>query len=108
MNRARPDLPLLEMPHSDTAERALLVALLLDNRHLEVVLSRLPSRAFRGGHHETAYKLMAGLVAGEMPVDLITLRDEAERTLKPDTAAELVAYLSSLMDGTARSGNVEY
>src|SRR4051794_34638103 len=92
------------LPHNLDAERALLGAVLLQPDALSVV--DLPAEAFYREAHRRIYRAMRRLAERSAAIDLTTLREELGRVNDLDEIGG-PAQLAALVDGVARSTNVE-
>ncbi len=95
------------LPHSDEAERSVLGAVLLDNRQIHKAQELLTHEAFYAERHRRIFRALEELSEVGTALDLVTLRDALERAGSLDACGG-VAYLVTLIDGTARSANVEH
>ena len=95
------------LPHSDEAERSVLGAVLLDNRQIHKAQELLTHETFYSDRHRRIFRALEDLAASGTALDLVTLRDALERDATLDACGG-VAYLAALIDGTARSANVEH
>ncbi len=95
------------LPHSDEAERSVLGAVLLDNRQMHKAQELLVPEAFYAERHRRIFHALEDLAEVGTALDLVTLRDALERMGSLDACGG-VAYLVTLIDGTARSANVEH
>jgi hypothetical protein len=95
-----------KLPHSDDAERAVLGGVILDNAQLEHVRTLDPSEFFGVGNG-LAWRAILSLAERGVALDLVTVRDELERTGNFGKCGG-VAYLAGLVDGTPRSANVAH
>jgi replicative DNA helicase len=95
------------LPHSDEAERSVLGAVLLDNRQIHKAQELLTSDTFYGQRHRLIFRALEGLAESGTALDLVTLRDELERAGSLEASGG-IAYIATLVDGTARSANVEH
>jgi len=94
-------------PHSLEAERTVLGGILVKNQNLNVVLSTIsPEDLYRDAHRLILERII-GLIDRGLPVDLLTLTEDAQRAgiLEGIGGA---SYLASLLDGVPRNLNVEY
>ncbi|MCX6572545.1 MAG: replicative DNA helicase [Candidatus Aminicenantes bacterium] len=94
-------------PHSLEAERTVLGGILVKNQNLNVVLSTIsPEDLYRDAHRLILERII-GLIDRGLPVDLLTLTEDAQRAgiLEEIGGA---SYLASLLDGVPRNLNVEY
>jgi replicative DNA helicase len=95
------------LPHSDEAERSVLGAVLLDNRQIHKAQELLTYETFYAERHRRIFRALEELAETGTALDLVTLRDVLERSGSLDASGG-VAYIATLVDGTARSANVEY
>jgi replicative DNA helicase len=102
-----PDVLPETLPHSDEAERSVLGAVLLDNRQIHKAQEILGHEAFYSERHRRIFRVLEELAETGSPLDLITLRDGLERGGELDACGG-VGYLAALVDGSARSANVEH
>jgi replicative DNA helicase len=95
------------LPHSDEAERSVLGAVLLDNQQLHRVQELLRPDFFYVPRHRKIFRGLLSLADSGAALDLVTLRAELEKSGDLESCGG-PAYLSSLLDGVPRSGNVEH
>jgi len=95
------------LPHSDEAERSVLGAVLLDNRQIHKAQEFLTHEAFYAERHRRIFRALEELADAGTALDLVTLRDALERAGSLEACGG-VAYVAALIDGTARSANVEH
>ena len=95
------------LPHSDDAERSVLGAVLLDNRQIHKAQEVLTFEAFYSERHRRIFRAIEELADTGSALDLVTLKDVLERRGEIEACGGL-PYLASLVDGTARSANVEH
>lgn len=89
------------------AERSVLGAVLIDNGgYGEAVSIIQPGHFFRAAHARI-FDRMGGLVDRQLPIDLVTLKEELERAGELEDVGG-PAYIASLVDGVPRSTNVAY
>src|SRR5512135_1625978 len=94
-------------PHSLDAERTVLGGILVQNQNLNVVLSTIsPEDLYKDAHRKILERIVS-LVDKGLPVDLLTLTEDAQRAgiLEEIGGA---SYLATLLDGVPRNLNVEY
>ena len=94
------------LPHSDEAERAVIGGVILDNARLADVRS-LSADDFYTVGHALAWRAVLSLAERGSALDLVTLRDELERTGDLGKCGG-IAYLAGLVDGVARSAHVAH
>jgi len=94
-------------PHSLEAERTVLGGILVQNTNLNVVLSTISPEDFYIDAHRKILECIIALVDKGLPVDLLSLTEDAQRAgiLEEIGGA---SYLASLLDGVPRNLNVEY
>src|SRR5271167_478174 len=93
------------LPVSQEAERAVLGAILLNNK-LYAQTAALTDDDFSLDAHRLIYSRMRDLQESGRPVDMITLVEELDRH-KEVEAIGGVAYLSSLIDGVPERPSIE-
>jgi len=94
-------------PHSLETEKTVLGGILVNNKNLNVVLSIITPDDFYKDSNRTVLEQMVTLVDKGLPIDLLTLTEQIQKT----GALEEIGgspYLASLMDGVPKSLNVEY
>jgi replicative DNA helicase len=92
-------------PQSQTAERAVLGAMLLDEEAIGAVIESLDSSFFYDASHQKVFEGIVKLYGDRKNVDIITLADR----LKSDGVLESVggsAFLAELVDSVPTSANV--
>jgi replicative DNA helicase len=94
-------------PHSQETEKTVLGGILVNNKNLNVVLSLLSPEDFYKDGNRQILERMSALVDKGLPIDLLTLTDELQKSGMLDEVGG-AAYLSSLMDGVPKSLNIEY
>jgi hypothetical protein len=94
------------LPVSQEAERAILGAVLLDNK-LYAQAQMLTGDDFSLDAHRQIYSRMRDLLDGGCPVDMITLVEELNRHNEVEAIGG-VAYLSSLIDGVPERPSIEH
>jgi len=94
-------------PHSLEAERTVLGGILVQSQNLNVVLSTISPEDFYRDAHRKILELIIGLVDKGLPVELLSLTEDAQRAgiLEEIGGA---SYLASLLDGVPRNLNVQY
>jgi hypothetical protein len=93
------------LPNNLEAERSVLGAILIDNSQFSGVTEKLIAGDFMHGHHQRIYKTMLALTEANKPIDLVTLSDQLEAGHELEAAGGF-AYLSQLLDGVPKVGNV--
>ncbi len=95
------------LPHNLDAERAILGAILLDDSALLAVFETLKPQDFYLDSHRKVLEKMIHLMNTSRPIDLVTLKDELQRSNELESVGG-AAYLASLTDGLPRAMNIEY
>jgi hypothetical protein len=93
------------LPQNIEAERAILGAILLDNKALNVIAEKIRPDYFFHAHHRTIYLAMLEMSEDGAPIDLVTLTEWLQ-TKKDLQNVGGAAYVSQLMDGTPHITNV--
>lgn len=90
------------MPASPDAERSVLGAILLDNKHLiEAIAARIEPEDFSLDSHRRIYRAMLALERRQHPIDYVTLTEELNKKREVDSIGG-VAYIASLTEGLPR------
>jgi replicative DNA helicase len=95
------------LPHNLEAERSILGAILLDDKAVYPVLEILRLDDFYLDGHRRIFEKMIALTQRSQPIDLVTLKDELQRSGELELAGG-PAYLAGLTDGLPRAVNVEH
>lgn len=96
------------LPHSYDAERSVLGGILIDNDTIEQARATLGNRYdFYSDRHRITYAALERLADAGTKSDLVTLKDELERTGELEAAGG-PAYLATLVSGVPRSSNVKH
>jgi len=94
-------------PQNLEAERACLGSMLLDKEAIEVAIDILTEGDFYSDQHRIIFRTLIELYSRSTPVDIVTLSDYLRGSGDLDGAGG-VGYISSLLDETPTSANVEY
>lgn len=95
------------LPQSIESEKAVLGAILLDEKAIFAASETLLAGDFYLESHREIFKAMLALVEEESAIDFFTLREELRRRNKEEIAGG-AAYLASLTDGLPRALNIEH
>lgn len=95
------------MPHNLEAERAVLGALLLDNKAIDEIVEILDHTCFYHTAHIVIYESILALYEINHGVDLITLSEELTRRGRLESIGGAY-YLTSLLENVATASNVRY
>lgn len=95
------------LPYSEDAERSILGAVLLDEQLFNHVAELLTCDDFYLDKHRRIFSAMEALSAQSRAIDIITVKEELERTGELEAAGG-AAYLASLTDGLPRATNIEH
>jgi replicative DNA helicase len=95
------------LPHSVDAERSLLGAVLLDNRHFDKAQELLTHASFYSSRHQKIFRALEALCEAGSALDLITLKEELQRSGQLEACGG-PAYLAGLLEGVPRSTNAEH
>ena len=113
-NRIPPNSPMLEeltvekkLPQNLDAERSVLGAILLDPAALSFVVPILTLEDFFPDTHRRIYAAMLELSQRSAEIDVLTLKEELDRTGAVEKAGGS-SYLTALLDGIPDVGNVEH
>lgn len=98
---------ILTQPYNLDAERAILGAILIDNRELDAALAAgLAADQFFRDVHQRIYRAIIALAERKSALDFVTVTAELDRT--GDLEEVGPAYLASVIDGGVRSTNLPY
>ncbi len=95
------------LPHSAEAERAVLGAVLLDNRLFDQAAEVIRAEDFYVPAHSKIYVKMSQLSAVSRPIDSLTLHEELQKDSQVEEVGG-IAYLASLLDGVPRLSNIQH
>jgi replicative DNA helicase len=95
------------LPYNLEAERSILGAILLDDKAIHSAVETLRKEDFYLESHRRIFEKMFALTADGTAVDLVTLKNELQRSDELERAGG-AAYLASLTDGLPRAVNIEY
>lgn len=94
------------LPANLDAEKAILGAILLDNRTIDQAMEALSVGDFYLDSHRRIYEQMCALTSAARVIDPITLMEELQRDGRLDEVGG-PAYISALYDGLPRFSNIE-
>lgn len=95
------------LPCNLEAERSVLGAILLDDKAIHSAVEVLRKEDFYLESHRRIFEKMFALTADGSAIDLITLKEELQRSDELESAGG-AAYLASLTDGLPRAINIEH
>ncbi len=95
------------LPHSAEAERAVLGAVLLDNRVFDQAAELLVGEDFYLESHRRIFDTIVSLAGASRAIDILTLREELTRRTDLEAVGG-VAYIASLVDGVPRVANIKH
>src|SRR5437763_8117923 len=95
------------LPHNLEAERSVLGAVLLHNDAFNLAAELIDSGDFFRDAHRRIFDKMVKLVERRDAIDLVTLKDELNRSGELDEVGG-PAYIAALVDGVPRATNVEH
>lgn len=97
----------MRLPRDEFAERAVLKGVLIDNAQIEAARALISTRDFYELRHQKVFRAVERLSDRGGALDLVTLRTELA-TMGDLEDVGGVMYLQGLVDGAARSTNVEH
>ncbi len=95
------------LPHNLEAEKCVLGSILINNQAFNSAAEVIDSHDFFRDAHRRIFEKMVGLTDRSQPVDLVTLKDELDRSGELDEVGG-PAYITALVDGVPRSTNVQH
>lgn len=93
-------------PQSIEAEQSVLGGLMLDNNTWDVVSEIVTEDHFYRHDHRLIYRMMAKLINNQLPIDVVTLSEELDRTSDLEQAGGL-DYLVELARNTPSTSNLK-
>lgn len=96
-----------ELPHSIEAEQSVLGAVISDPAVLPDVIQLIRPEYFYSEQHKELYMIMLELNSINVPVDIVTLLNEAEKKHIFESTAEGRRYLSEIADILPSTSNIE-
>jgi replicative DNA helicase len=99
--------PERSLPHNLEAEKSVLGAILIHNEAFNHAAELIDARDFFRDAHRRIFDKMVALSERNDAIDLVTLKDELQRSGELDEVGG-PAYIASLADGVPRSANVEH
>ncbi|MBN2372795.1 replicative DNA helicase [bacterium] len=93
-------------PHSIEAERSMLGAILLDPGAINKIIGLLEPEDFYAQTHQDIFRSILSLYQRNIPIDLVTLKEELKGRGILDQAGGLT-YLTSLLEATPTAVNVK-
>ncbi|MGA2259862.1 MAG: replicative DNA helicase [Acidobacteriota bacterium] len=95
------------LPCNLEAERSILGAILIDDKAIHTAVETLRKEDFYLESHRRIFEKMFALTADGTAIDLVTLKNELQRSDELESAGG-AAYLASLTDGMPRAVNIEH
>ncbi len=95
------------LPCNLEAERSVLGAILLDDKAIHTAIETIRKEDFYLESHRRIFERMFALAAGGTAIDLITLKNELQRSDELESVGG-PAYLATLTEGMPRAVNVEH
>lgn len=96
-----------ELPHSIEAEQSVLGAIISDPAVLSDVMELLKPEYFYNDQHKALYSIMLQMNSMSLPVDIVTVLNEAEKQHIFDSPAEGRRYLAEIGDLLPSTSNVQ-
>jgi replicative DNA helicase len=95
------------LPQNIEAEQGVLGSLLIDPDALDIITDRLKANDFYRESHRILYESILALASRESKADVVTIRDELERTGQLAQVEESVNFFA-LVNMVPTSGNIDY
>lgn len=96
-----------ELPHSIEAEQSVIGAVLADSSVLPVVVEKIKPEYFYSEQHKAIYSIITRMFTSGLPVDIITVLDEAEKLHIFESSAEGKRYLAEIGNTLPSTSNIE-
>lgn len=100
-------LSLRELPHSIEAEQSVIGAVLADPSVLPVVVEKIKPEYFYNEQHKAIYSIIMRMFTSSIPVDIITVLNEAEKLHIFDNSTEGKRYLAEIGNTLPSTSNIE-
>ncbi len=94
-------------PQSIQAEASVLGSMIIHAPAIDVVVQILQAEQFYRPAHQIIYQVLVEMSQANKPLDLVTLRDELERSKQLEAVGGL-DYVVALVQGVPTAANVEY
>jgi KaiC/GvpD/RAD55 family RecA-like ATPase len=105
---AKPAEAFEKLPQNIEAERAILGAVLLDNKSLATAALKLTSGDFFHDSHKKIFHAMLALKDRDQAIDLVTLSEHMAKERQLSAIPGGAGYISALMDGRPNVSNVAH
>jgi len=96
-----------ELPHSIEAEQSVLGAIISDPSVLSDVLELIKPEYFYNDQHKALFSIMLQMNSMSLPVDIVTVLNEAEKQHIFESAAEGRRYLAEIGNMLPSTANIE-
>jgi len=96
---------LKQVPHNLEAERAVLGAIFIDTKQLDILIERLKPSDFYHKPNEIIYQTMIELHSKNIPIDLVTITEHLSKN-KMLEAAGGASYISQIIDEIPSTVNI--
>ncbi|WP_303819434.1 replicative DNA helicase [Ruminococcus flavefaciens] len=96
-----------ELPHSIEAEQSVLGAIIADSSVLSDVLELIKPEYFYNDQHKALYSIMLQMNSMSLPVDIVTVLNEAEKQHIFESPAEGRRYLAEIGNMLPSTANIE-
>lgn len=96
-----------EFPHSIEAEQSVIGAVIADPSIISVVLQKVKAEYFYSEQHRRIFNIIIRLFTGSIPVDIVTVLNEAEKEHIFENAAEGRRYLAEIANTLPSTANID-
>ena len=96
-----------ELPHSIEAEQSVLGAIIADPQVLSDVIELIKPEYFYNDQHKALYSIMLQMNSMSLPVDIVTVLNEAEKQHIFESPAEGRRYLAEIGNMLPSTANIE-
>ena len=96
-----------ELPHSIEAEQSVLGAIISDPQVLSDVIELIKPEYFYNDQHKALYSIMLQMNSMSLPVDIVTVLNEAEKQHIFESPAEGRRYLAEIGNLLPSTANIE-
>jgi len=95
------------LPHSFEAEQSVLGALLADPSLISVAVEQVKPEYFYSDQHKALYSIILRMYTANIPADIVTVLNEAEKIRIFETSADGRRYLANLAEVLPTTANIE-
>ena len=100
-------IPDNDLPHSIEAEQSVIGAILSDPSIAPLVIEKVKAEYFFTEQHKAIFGIIVRMFTSSMPIDIVTVLNEAEKMHIFESAAEGRRYLAEIANTLPTTENIE-